>query len=71
MMIRGRIPGQKDPNDPVTQQAIRMPDMRTRLPVEQTGTEAQYSQWLILDKGTLQNVDLRNPFKPSISINIR
>jgi len=55
----------------IFQQAIRMPDMRTRLPVEQTGTEAQYSQWLILDKGTLQNVDLRNPFKPSISINIR
>lgn len=55
----------------ILEQAIRVPDMRTRLPVEQTGTEAQYSQWLILDKGTLQNVDLKNPFKPSVGINIQ
>jgi len=52
----------------ILQQAILVPDVRTRdktCPDKDTYT---FMQWLVLDKGTLLHIDLKNPFSPSLTI---
>ena len=40
--------------------------MRTRDSVD-GASSPEYGQWIVLDKGTLHNMDVKNPFSPSLA----